>query len=160
MIDNEPALNVLRKYLGLKAGEAVSNTEQFPLLLTREDGNTVVRAPGILNQDDSIIFPGIMPEGSKIRFAVSPGSEMLNQTKLKLKGFRQLHPDSDAALVFDCDGRLLALGADVEEETRAVADLWNKPSLGFFTFGEFGPFDTGLCDFHQYTLSIVLIREK
>ena len=47
-----------------------------------------------------------------------------------------------------------------ELERLTAENLWNKPSAGFFTYGETGRGNTGICDFHQFALSVVLIKEK
>jgi hypothetical protein len=119
-----------------------------------------MRAALRINDDKSILYAGSMPEGARVRFCVSPGTEVIHQTIEQLKKFHEKIPKAEAGILFSCVSRLQALGPLIEKETLALTEIWNMPYHGFFTLGEFGPGSTGKSDFYNFTLSVVLIREK
>lgn len=159
-IDNRPALEFYRKYLNVNNNEDISRSNETGLLVERPDGSSVMRAAIVINTDDSVAYAGSMPEGAKIRFCTSPGLEVTWQTIDQLKKFYKDNPEADAAILFSCISRLQVMGPMIDEETQAIAGIWKVPYNGFFTFGEIGPGNTGMCDFHNFSLSLVLLKEK
>jgi hypothetical protein len=157
-IDDEPTLDMYNKYLDL--GDDPMLAAEYPLLLMRDDGSFVLRAAFVVNEDKSIVYAGTVPEGSRVRFSMPPGSEIIDHAIAQMSRLNQQVPTSDAIVLFSCKARHLALGPMVEDEISAIRRLWNVPLIGFFTFGEIGPVPQGRCDFHNYTLVPVLINEK
>ena len=159
-IDHQPVLEVYQRYLEVKSNLDISRSNETGLLVERPDGSSVMRAALRINDDQSILYAGSMPEKAKVRFCISPGSEVINKTIDQLKEFHEKIPDAEAGILFSCVSRLQALGPMIEKETMALTDIWGIPCNGFFTLGEFGPGTNGLSDFHNFTLSMVLISEK
>jgi hypothetical protein len=157
-IDNEPVLDVYNEYLNI--GSDLELAIEYPLLLIRDDGTFVMRVPATLNEDKSMVYGGTMPEGSKVRFSMPPGFEIIDYAIEQMAEFHQQTPKSDAIVLFSCKARHMALGPMVEDEISAVHKLWEVPLVGFFTYGEIGPVPQGRCDFHNHTLVPVLINEK
>jgi hypothetical protein len=157
-IDDEPALDVYNKYLDI--GDDPTLATEYPLVWIREDGSSVMRAAMWINDDKSIMYGGTVPEGAKVRFGMSPGSEIIEHAIEHMSEFSRQSSRSDAIVLFSCKARHLALGPMVEDEISAIRKLWDVPLVGFFTFGEIGPGAQGRCDFHNYTLVPVLIHEK
>jgi hypothetical protein len=69
-------------------------------------------------------------------------------------------PNADALLMFSCQGRYAALGPFLEDEIEGVYEHWKKPMIGFLSYGEIGSFKNGVCEFHNETCSLVLIKER
>jgi hypothetical protein len=161
-IDHEPALDVYKKYLdvGDDPTGAVSLAAEYPLVLNRDDGSSVIRAPFNINQDKSLVYAGSVPEGAKVRFGMAPGIEIVDHAIEQMSEFKGQTPRSDAMVLFSCKARHMALGPMVEDEVSAVHKLWDVPMVGFLTYGEIGPALHGGCDFHNHTLVPVLIYEK
>ncbi len=157
-IDDEPALDVINKYLNI--GDDVTMTNEYPLVWIRDDGSSVMRAAMWINEDKSVVYGGTVPEGAKVRFGMSPGFEIIEYAVEQMSKFREEVQKGDAIILFSCRARHLALGPMVEDEVSAIRNLWDVPLVGFFTFGEIGPGEQGRCDFHNYTLVPVLIHEK
>jgi hypothetical protein len=157
-IDNEPVLDVYNKYLNI--GHDIRLALEYPLLLIRDDGTFVMRVAATLNEDKSMVYGGTMPEGSKVRFSMPPGFEVIGHAIEQISEFHQQIPKSDAIVLYSCKARHMALGPMVEDEISAVHKLWEVPMVGFFTYGEIGPVPQGRCDFHNHTLVPVLIKEK
>ena len=160
-IDDEPALDIYNKYLNIGGDVSdVGLAAEYPLVLMRDDGSSVMRAVMWVNEDKSIVYAGTVPEGAKVRFSMSPGSEIIEQAIAQMSEFNQQTPGADAIVLFSCKARHLALGPMVEDEISGIHKLWNVPLVGFFTYGEIGPVPQGRCDFHNHTLVPVLIQEK
>jgi hypothetical protein len=147
---------VYNKYLNI--GDDIQLALEYPLLLIRDDGTFVMRVPATLNEDKSMVYGGTMPEGSKVRFSMPPGFEIIDHAIEQMSEFHQQIPKSDAIVLFSCKARHMALGPMVEDEISAVHKLWEVPMVGFFTYGEIGPVPQGRCDFHNHTLVPVLIN--
>ncbi len=146
------------KYLNI--GDDIQLAIEYPLLLIRDDGTFVMRVATALNEDKSMIYGGTMLEGSKVRFSMPPGFEVMDHAIEQISEFHQQIPKSDAIVLYSCKARHMALGPMVEDEISAVHKLWEVPLVGFFTYGEIGPVSQGRCDFHNHTLVPVLIKEK
>ncbi len=67
------------------------------------------------------------------------------------------------ALLVSCIGRKLVMGARVDEEVEAVADVFGKKSVvtGFYSNGEISPLLSGglECKLHNQTMTITHISE-
>lgn len=165
-IDNEPALQVFSKYFGL--GDIQENDVaavigvRFPLQLMRADGTSVLRAPLVGNKEDgSLVFAGTVPEGSMVKFSTEPDFEVIEKTIEQVADFKETQmQDADALLVVSCAARKLSFGPMVEDEIQGVQNTWNAPLIGFFAYGEIGSLKNGTCDFHNETISLIVIKEK
>ncbi len=166
-INDEPALDVFIKYFGyfdnseVKGKTLSTISAQYPLQIIREDGTTVLRSP--LMGDDhtrTLTLAGGVREGDKFRFSIIPGFEVIDQTIEDFSQLRNKAEEADALILFSCKGRHAALGPLIEDEVKGIYDFWKKPMAGFFTYGEIGPTSNGICEFHNETCSLVLLREK
>lgn len=166
-IDDEPALDVFVKFFQFtenlhdRAEVIAMNFAQYPLQMQKENGNVVLRAPLMANMEDSsLIFAGGIPEGSKVQFSVPPGFDLVDKTRDSMKALKDTMEHPDAVIVFSCKARHLALGPIMEEEAGKLRSLWDKPLIGFFTYGEIGTAVDSVCDFHNETCSLVTIQER
>jgi hypothetical protein len=166
-IDNEPAVDVFVKFFQFT--ESVDNTAeiiaqnfaQYPLQLTKENGNTVLRAPLMVNiESRALIFAGGIPEGSKVKFSVQPGFDLIEKTTKRVSVLKTSIPEADALIMFSCKARHMALGPMTGDEAGMIRSLWDKPLIGFFTYGEIGTAKDSTCDFHNETCSMVILKEK
>ena len=160
MIDDQPALDVYSRYLNINIGDDHTLAAEYPLLVMRDDGTFVLRAAMLINPDKSMVYAGSVPQGSKVQFSVPPSNEIIDFALENLSKFKQTRGNADAVILFSCKGRHLALGPMVEDEVAAIHDLWGAPMTGFFTYGEIGPTTSGRCDFHNNTLTLVMLHEK
>ncbi len=161
-IDHAPVLDIYIKYLNIGADPSVATSlaAEYPLLVNRDDGSSVLRSPIIWNEDKSLVFAGSVPEGAKVRFGMAPGIEIVDQAIEQMSEFKRQTPRSDAMVLFSCVARQYALGPMIEDEVVGIRKLWGVPMVGFFTYGEIGPALHGGCDFHNQSLVPVLIYEK
>jgi hypothetical protein len=166
-IDDEPAVDVFVKYFQFT--ESVDNTAeiiaqnfaQYPLQLTKENGNTVLRAPLMVDiESRALIFAGGIPQGSKVKFSVQPGFDLIEKTTEVVRTIKSSIPEADAMIMFSCKARHMALGPMTGDEAGMIRGIWDKPLVGFFTYGEIGTATGSKCDFHNETCSMVILEEK
>jgi hypothetical protein len=160
-IDHEPALDVYKKYMSVEDDELPQVGVDYPLMLLREDGSSVLR--GIMDVDKkegSLTFAGTVPEGGRVRFSSSSGFEVIEHVKKDLDAYHKDFPKADLLLLFSCMARHLSLGPMVDDEIVAAQRKWNVPLVGFFTYGEIGRNITGRCDFFNETFTLAAVRIK
>lgn len=167
-IDNEPAMNLIKKFLGK---EIVSgNTSKglipldinFPIQIQRESGKAMMRPFLLWNtEDQSIMVGGPVKEGSLFRFSLPPDLEVIDSVIESSMALKENElPDADAMLIFSCIGRLSSLGPMSSSELDGLTATWNKPMAGFFSLGEFGKLDDSRPEFHGTPVSWVALKEK
>ncbi len=168
-IDDQPALDLVIKYLGLNMDEmnAITNTvfnlgAYYPLQLEREDAPPVMRTAMLGNKEDrSLICAGTVPQGSKVRFSLPPDFDVIDTVIEECSGLKNDgRNEADAVILFSCVSRYLSFGALTSEEIERVMDVWNAPFIGFFTYGEFGKSKRGKHEFHNNTCCVVTLKEK
>lgn len=166
-INNEPALDVFIRYFGYFdslniEGKPVSTiSAQYPLQILRKDGHSVLRSPLIGSEEDkTLMLAGGVEEGDKFRFSIAPGFEVIDKTIEEFSHLKQQSQEADALVLFSCKGRHAALGPLIEDEIKGIYDYWKVPMAGFFSYGEIGVMDNGVCDFHNETCSLVVLKEK
>ncbi len=168
-IDNEPALDVIQKFLGndiisndKKAVGLVPSDLGYPLQFKRAAGGFLMRPLLIWNTDDkSVMVAGEVKEGESFRFSLPPDFDVIDTVIESTRMVKQIEmPDVDALIVFSCVGRLGSFGPMISTEIEGLAATWKKPMIGFFSLGEFGKIDEGRCEFHGTTVCWVALKEK
>ena len=160
-IDNESALEVYKKYLNITEDDLPQIGVDYPLMLMREDGSSVLRA--VMDVDKStgaLIFAGTVPEHSYVRFSSSSGFDVIEHVKKDLDTYGRDFPKADHLILFSCMARHLALGPMVDEEILYAYKQWKVPLIGFFTYGEIGKNLNGRCDFFNETFTLAVLKER
>lgn len=165
-INDEPALDVFVKFCGSyhhfseEDGTVAIASAQYPLQILRGDSH-VLRA--VLNADEqnrTLWTAGPVKTGEKFKFSIAPGFEIIEETLQKFSDFQEMNNDADAVLAFSCKARHFSLGPLIEEEIEGIYNLWKKPFIGFFTYGEIGQEKMGASYFYNETCSLVTLTEK
>ena len=166
-INGEPALDVFLKHFGFdenpetKREQLMSIQTNYPLQIIREDGQVVLRSPVVVDDKNrSIILAGGVEQGAKFRFSNSPGFGVLQQTINEFQHLKNGFAEADAVIMFSCKGRHGAFGPVLEEEVEGLYNYWKKPMIGFLSYGEIGNTKNGICEFHNETCSLMVLREK
>lgn len=160
-IDHEPALDMYLDYLNVHESQLPQIGVEYPLLLKKNGTSDVLRA--VINVDAqkrSLYFAGSVPEGSLVSFSSSPGFEIIESTRRQIREFHPLASETDLLLLFSCMARHMALGPSISEEIAEAWHQWQKPLMGFFTYGEIGGNYMAACDFHNETFTLASIRER
>ncbi|MEO6669499.1 MAG: FIST N-terminal domain-containing protein [Ferruginibacter sp.] len=168
-IDHEPAMNVIRKFLGndlitfnTEAAGLVPLDAGYPLQFQRPSGSSVMRPVLLWNTtDQSIMMGGDVKESQTFRFSLPPDFDVIDTVIESSRIIKENDmPDAEALIVFSCVGRLGSLGPMISAEIEGLAATWNTPMVGFFSLGEFGKLDESRCEFHGTTVSWVALKEK
>ncbi len=160
-IDHEPALKVYKKYLSVQDSDLPAIGVEYPLLIKRSDDSYALRAVmGVDREKEALIFAGSVPQDATVTFSSSPGFEVMDRTKEKIREFHKQHPKAEMLLLFSCMARHLALGPVISEELVYPTEKWGIPLSGFFTFGEIGTNPGKACDFFNQTYTLVILTEK
>ena len=164
-LDNQPALDLYKKYLGEKSKELPAAALLYPLNVKSEDEEqSFVRT--ILNideQNNTMILAGDIPENSKVQLMMTNIDNIAHASELAAKqaiGKRKNKPQ--LALLVSCIGRKLVLDQRVEEEIEEVVAIVGKDTTigGFYSYGEIAPFNLEInCQLHNQTMTITLISE-
>ncbi len=159
--DGAPAIDVYKTILHTTDTENMMESE-LPLLVYRDDGSAVVRTAMMTDHErGALVYAGSVRQGSRVRFASPPGFEISEHAIGEVKAFKGREaPVADAILIASCKGRHLALGPMVEDEIEALHELWERPTVGFFSFGEIGRLTGSGTDFHNNTFSLITLRER
>ena len=144
-IDDQPALDLYKKYLGEKANQLPQASLLYPLNVTPEGKREpVVRTIlGIDNNNQSMTLAGDVPENSRVQLmmasvdAIAEGANVA--AKLAMQN-RKTKPQ--LALLVSCVGRKLVMNQRVEEEIERVQEVVgeNTAITGFYSYGEMAPF--------------------
>ena len=168
-IDGEPALDLMLKYSGVCTRDELTPdiwinefAMSLPPQLIREEGATVMR-PSLMydGETSAVLCNGRVPQGSKIRFSVSPDEDVVDAV---IDGCRLLKkeraPEADAIVYFSCAGRRLSLGPMLKREVDTVRSLWDAPLAGFFSVGEIARVTGGRNELNNITSACVVLKEK
>ncbi len=147
-LNNEPALNVYKRFLGKYAEKLPAVGVEYPLGFYSSLGNEakdshfLLRATMAVNHEDgSITFAGDIPEGTMVHMTCGDRPSILDATKKairlavdELEGIKPV-----MAFFYSCMARKTVLGQRTKEEFERVRSGLEKniPILGFYSFGEF-----------------------
>ena len=166
-IDDQPAFDIVLRYCG-KTGEGLNDqidalqiSSHFQIQLNRGEDSPIMRTIMYANYEDrSIVFAGSLPQGSKVKFSILPGFEVVENVVNEFREFSKKEPVADAMILFSCQGRVIAFGPWVSEEISGLNKIWGVPMIGMFSFGEIGCGASGKNDFHNMTCSLALLKEN
>lgn len=165
-LDQQPALELYKKYLGKHAAGLPSTGLLFPLSLKiYPDDTAVVRTIlAVSEKDRSMTFAGNMPEGAKTRLMKANFDRLIDGATGAAKNSMSLQNSSpDLALLISCVGRKLILGQRIEEEVEGVRDVLGAGTVltGFYSYGEISPFTAGAkCELHNQTMTVTTLSER
>ncbi len=167
-LDGRSALELYKKYLGEHAKRLPGAGIFFPLSLrTPGSGETgVVRTVLSINEEDqSMIFPGDVPEGAYARFMKANFDRLIDGSigaaKTCYGAVGSAPPD--LAVLISCFGRKMILKQRTEEEVEGVRDVFGDRTIltGFYSYGEISPFTSnGSCELHNQTMTITTFTER
>ncbi|POZ52595.1 sensor domain-containing diguanylate cyclase [Methylovulum psychrotolerans] len=131
-IDDKPALDVYRKYLGIHPDDEDMYLVEFPLLMERY-GTQIARNPVSANQDGSVTLVADVYQDETVRLGYLNVDLALENTHAVVAELAAFAPE--AIYLYSCICRRFTLQQDVELETYPFQAL--APVAGFFTSGEF-----------------------
>jgi hypothetical protein len=168
-IDGKSAVELYLKYLGKGDRIAESNFDifielalEYPFIVERDKNETILKTPReIDNKEKALVMDMPMPEGSKFWFTNPPEFDIVEEVIEKATQLKQdTNEGADAMLIFSCAGRQPILGPMVTDENNGLAEVWQTPMAGFFTYGEFGRVLNGKQNFHSGACCWITLKEK
>ncbi len=164
-LDDKPALDLYKKYLGEYAQDLPASGLLFPLLL--KDGRSEPKVRTILavnEEENSITFAGDIEEGSTASFMKANFDNLVSGAEHAAMQIDQEGYEGEDALLIavSCVGRRLVLGQRSEDELEVVRDIFT-PSVkmvGFYSYGEISTRSSGRCDLLNQTMTLTWIWEK
>lgn len=173
-LDDEPALEIYRRYLGDHAEGLPASGLLFPFEMIRSDTTSEGLIRTILGIDPeagSLILAGAVTPGHYLRMmhastdalvlgAEEAASQVLSDTDRDDGG-----SEDGLALLVSCVGRKLVMGDRIDEEIEAVTEVLGTRHAvtGFYSYGEINPqrgaAEGTACRLHNQTMTIALLTE-
>ena len=164
-LDNQPALELYKKYLGPYAEQMPSSALLFPLVLKNGDKYITRTILNINEADGSMVFAGDVPEGSVVQLMRANTSNLIDGAEIAAETALEnlnIIPESGLVLLISCVGRRLVLDKHTEDELEVVKDVIgdNWTYTGFYSYGELSPLNgSSECALHNQTMTITAICE-
>jgi hypothetical protein len=167
-LDGERALDIYKRYLGDYASQLPASGLLFPWSVLGADHSAVglVRTIlGVNEADGSLVLAGDVHTDGYLQLMRASVDALVDAAEAAAEAAnRALSADGQAlVLLVSCIGRKLVMGARVDEEVEAVADVFGgKATLtGFYSNGEISPLiNTTECKLHNQTMTITSITES
>ncbi|DAB30576.1 MAG TPA: hypothetical protein CFH84_03270 [Sulfurimonas sp. UBA12504] len=165
-LDNKPALELYKTYLGIYASELPAAALHFPLMLLQDgDSDAKLRAIRAIDEEnDSIILAGSIKQESIVSFAKANFDELIDgaQEAAELVSIGYDKEIPALCIAVSCIARRNVLKQNAEDELEVVVDTLgtNVATIGFYSFGEFSKSQAGCCDFHNQSISLTMIYEQ
>jgi hypothetical protein len=164
-LDDKPALDLYKNYLGEKSKELPSAALLYPLKVkTLDKKKSIVRTILNINEEEnSMILAGDVLEGSQVQLMITNVDSIVNAAEIAaINALKNRKNKPTLAIIVSCIGRKLVLDQRVEEEIEEVIEVFNGNTTicGFYSYGEIAPFDDDTnCQLHNQTIAITLISE-
>ncbi|MGE5452105.1 MAG: FIST signal transduction protein [Acidobacteriota bacterium] len=166
-LDGKPALDIYKRYLGHYAKDLPGSGLLFPFEMLGADHRELGLIRTILGIDEaqgSLILAGDIQADGYLRLMHATTHSLIDGAQIAAERVRDagLPPGDSVALLVSCVGRKLVMGAHVDEEIEAVADVFGRDAVvaGFYSYGEISPMVRGLdCKLHNQTMTITYISE-
>jgi len=170
-LDQKPALELYKEYLGEKSAGLPATGLLFPLCIRKDlnDQKQLVRT--ILSIDEkekSLTFAGDIPEGYLAQLMKANFERIIccsadtADRALNMMHSKEAFHTPLLSIPISCVGRKLILGERIDEETESLLEILPKDSVqvGFYSYGELSPYLSGECNLHNQTMTLTLLYEK
>jgi len=165
-VDDKPALDLYKRYLGDEAEGLPGTALLFPLRIhdpLHPEYELVRTVLAVDHNTNSMTFAGDMPQGWDAQLMrgnlnrLSAGAA--DAAKQAAAGIGER---DGIAILVSCIGRRLLMGQRAVEEVEAASvELGPQmPRLGFYSYGEISPHGgSGVCQLHNQTMTVTVISE-
>jgi len=168
-LDDEPALDVYRRYLGDYAKDLPLVGRFFPFAMLDANHREIGLIRSILDVDfaaGALKFGDDIVPGSYLRLMHASTDRLVGGAESAAEAAMRMLPGNGqgTGMVFmvSCVGRELVMGERVEEEVEAVLDVFGTgvPIAGFYSFGEIGaPAQGEASKLHNQTVMVAYVDE-
>lgn len=165
-LDQQPALDLYKNYLGEFSQQLPSSALRFPLSL-RLPGEEEAVVRTILSIDEekkSMVFAGDIVEGATARLMKANLDTLIDGANTAAEGAIDsiVETQPQLAILISCVGRRLVLSQRVYEELESVQDVLSTdcPMCGYYSYGEISPLlKSTQCRLHNQTMTITTLSE-
>ncbi|WP_299260250.1 FIST N-terminal domain-containing protein [uncultured Aquimarina sp.] len=164
-LDDQPALDLYKKYLGDKASELPQSALLYPLSVkSKNRTEPIVRTVlAIDEKSNTMTLAGDVPEGSVVQLMMANIDNIADgASKAAEIGMKDRTSKPEFAVLVSCIGRKLVMDQRVEEEVEEVIEAIGQQATvsGFYSYGELAPFSSGSsCELHNQTMTLTLFSE-
>lgn len=165
-IDNKPALQLYKRYLGSYADELPASGLYFPLMLLEEGRKipTLRAIKAIDEEKNSITLAGSIPQNSTVTFAKANLDELIDGAQEAAESLLVKYNKNQKALciAINCVARKIVLKQEAEDEIEMIHNILGESVsiVGFYSYGEIANISQGGCDFHNQSMTLMLIYEE
>ena len=167
-IDDKPALELYKEYLGERAGDLPAAGLFFPLEISfSENQEKYVRTILAVDEEaQSLIFAGDIPQGSYAQFMRANLDRVVDgatDAAISTNNNTNHHDhENSISLAVSCVGRRLVLGARADDEVEVIDEQANGGKvIGFYSYGELSADRIGApCELRNQTMTILKFSEK
>ena len=166
-LDDRPALDLYKKYLGDLSSKLPEIALSFPLSLRQQriDSPLVRTILSVDEKEKSITLAGDMPIGATVRMLKSNFNRLIdsarNAANSSVEDFGSFDPE--LSILVSCAGRKFVLQNEVHREIEKVRDVLgeNTAITGFYAYGEISPIvKSTACELHNQTMTITTLKEE
>jgi hypothetical protein len=164
-LDDRPALELYKEYLGELAAGLPATALLFPLAV-RAPGDarrTVRTVLGVDESASSMTFAGDVPAGAMAQLMKANFDRLVQGAAHAALATRSNTPgDVEVlAVAISCVGRRLVLGERTEEELEVTVETLPRRThmVGFYSYGEISPYGDGRCELHNQTMTLTTFAE-
>lgn len=167
-LDNKPALDLYKQYLGDKADQLPYSGLLYPFSILEDDQSETGLIRTILDvnhENKSLTLAGDMPEGKLVRLMHADVDQLIVGAENAAEEAHLIESGdvTSVALLVSCVGRKLVMADDVIEEIEAVKNVLGPCTrmAGFYSYGEICISDiTKAAELHNQTMTITQISES
>lgn len=164
-LDEKPALDIYKLYLGEYASELPSSGLLFPLSIRTNGSGSLVRTILSVSEDEkSVTFAGNMPMGSYARLMKANFDRLIEgASSAAQNSVKDKIQVPDLAILISCVGRKLVLDQRIEEEIEVIRAIYGTTTAitGFYSYGEISPtHNFTKCELHNQTMTITAFTEE
>jgi len=162
-IDNKPALELYKSYLGEFATDLPGSGLRFPMSVRKNtDATPIIRTLLAVDEEtQSMTFAGDVPEGYLCRLLKTNMDLLIEHAGLAAESSKIDQGDEFLVVAVSCVGRRLVLGQLCEEELEIIREILGDKAIitGFYSYGELSEKGESRCTLHNQTMTLVSIYE-
>lgn len=162
-IDDKPALELYKSYLGEFAVDLPGSGLRFPMSV-RENTQSTPLIRTLLAVDEetqSLTFAGDVPQGHLCRLLKTNMDLLIEHAGLAAESSKIDQKGEFLVIAVSCVGRRLVLGQLCEEELEIIRETLGEKAIitGFYSYGELSEKGESRCTLHNQTMTLVSIYE-
>jgi hypothetical protein len=165
-LDDKPALDLYKEYLGQRARDLPGAALLFPLFVKRAfdaELGVVRTILGIDEGERSMTFAGDIPQDGTARLMRANNDRLIESAGAAARqAIANVATPPALVISVSCVGRRLVMGEHTEEELEAVLDTIPESArqVGFYSYGEISPTGTQhASDLHNQTMTVTIFSE-